>query len=212
MVKAPNMAAQQLVSQWWGRAQIDYSDLFMRLYVAYNAWYRNATGADSDSDALRRLAERFVIWDDYIKGFVMQPLRSVVQQITILTALRPLTGTTKDWNGTVCGADDWRGLLLFWYTVRCNLFHGTTNVGYSHEQTQLKLAYESLNVFMTEIVTRMKQSFDAADWAQLTHIQDGHAKANDKLRNTNADEQRLYEKYIFALDPWNVDMIRAQKR
>ena len=211
-MKVPTVAAQQLVSQWWGRAQIDYSDLFMRLYVAYNAWYRNATGTDSDSDALRRLAERFVIWDDYIKGLVMQPLRSVVQQITILTALWPLTGTTKDWNGTVNGADDWRGLLLFWYTIRCNLFHGTTNVGYSHEQAQLKLAYESLNIFMTEIVIRMRQSFDAADWAQLTRLQDGHTEANDEARHTNADEQRLYEKYIFALDPWNVDMIRAQKR
>jgi len=184
----------------------------MRLYVAYNAWYRNATGMDSDSDALRRLAERFVIWDDYIKGLVMQPLCSVVQQITILTALRPLKGAAKDWSGTVNGAEDWRGLLLFWYTVRCNLFHGVTNVGYSHEQTQLKLAYESLNIFMTEIVIRMRQSFDAADWAQLTRLQDGHAEANDEARHTNADEQRLYEKYIFALDPWDVDMIRAQKR
>lgn len=209
MVDLATMKAKRLIMQWHDRAQIDYSDLFMRLYVSYNAWYRGVTGLQSDYDAIKHMQERFVIWDDYIHGCVMEPLRSVMQQITILTALRPLKSSLRTWCGVVSGPDDWQGLILYWYTVRCTLFHGDIVIGHAHEDTQIKLAYESLNIFMTEIVTRMKRSFDAADYDRLRQLQapDISDKAGESQQQD--DRQQLYEKYITSPDLWDVDMIRA---
>ena len=82
-------------------------------------------------------------------------------------------------------------------------------IGHAQEDTQIKLAYESLNIFMTEIVTRMKRSFDAADYDRLRQLQapDISDKAGESQQQD--DRQQLYEKYITSPDLWDVDMIRA---
>jgi len=195
--------------QWYDRAQIDYSDLFMRLYVSYNAWYRGVTGLQSDYDAIKHMQERFVIWDDYLHGLVMESLRSVMQQITILTTLRPLKSSLRAWGGVVNGPDDWKGLILYWYTVRCTLFHGDIEIGHAHEDTQIKLAYESLNIFMTEIVARMKRSFGDDDYDRLRQLQVVDDRDGGGELKQQDNRQQLYEKYITSPDLWNVDMIRV---
>jgi len=177
---------EKIVYSWFERAQIDYSDLYMRLYVSFNAWYRKTTGSDFDREALRILKKRFVIWDDYGAGRVLQDLKIFHEQIT-------------------GDASDWQRLISYWYQVRCQLFHGASEL----KDTEVKLAYESLNIFMKEIVRRMKQSFTDKDYQRLEEIDKllviGGLE-NEYLRHI---QQELHRKYINAPSLWNVDMVRV---
>ena len=179
---------ENLVYSWYERAQIDYSDLYMRLYVSFNAWYRKATGSSFDREGLVRLKKRFVIWDDYLKDEVMQDLRPIHLEIT----------------GDI---DDWQGLIEYWYRVRCQLFHGSLG---SNDET-IRRAYESLNVFMSEIVERMRSSFTDDDYRRLREIEVLLETPHPKLDYLEDAQLKLHQKYLNAPHMWNVDMMRVRK-
>lgn len=43
MVDVEKVLTRQLIVQWYERARIDYSDLYVKEYIAYNAWFRKVT-------------------------------------------------------------------------------------------------------------------------------------------------------------------------
>ena len=191
---------RDLIANWHQRAQIDYSDLYMKLYVSYNAWYRRVTGANNEREAITRLKHRFVIWDDYCNGRAMQALRLIAEAIVRHAA---------EHGGVIIkDADDWRGLIEYWYRIRCDLFHGSIELENRYFAQAVKLAYESLNVYMTEIVRRMNQCFSVDDLIRMREV-------NILLTAGGGDEERLSSelrdlqgKYINSLTIWNVDMAR----
>jgi len=203
------VVTRQLINRWFERARIDYSDLYVKLYIAYNAWFRQVTHCDADHDAIKQVSKRFVIWDDYIQGRTLLALGPLVNQIAILTnknSVRPM-GTA--WNGIVRDAFDWRGLIYFWYQTRCDLFHGMTMPGYVSHDAQIKLAYESLSVFMTEITKRMRYCFTDADFERLTEVRELLLSENSVESELKEIEAGLYRKFIHSPDIWNVDMERV---
>ncbi len=144
----------QYIEQWYAKAQVDYAQQYILLYSAYNAWYREVTEEVSDRNALNKLKKRVVIWDEYARGSVMPELRSVMRSIVDVTHRAPLRVTrTTYWTGEVQSADDWRGLIEYWYRVRCLIVHGDiVSEQYAY------LAYESLRIFLGEVITRMNKS------------------------------------------------------
>ena len=195
--------ARELVLKWYERAQIDYSDLYARLYIAYNAWFRQVTRTSFDREAISRLTKRFVIWDDYVNGRVLQDLKPLMAQIVYLTAEQPLVGNR--WDGIVHDALDWRGLIHYWYQVRCDLFHGTVVVN----EKRVRLAYESLNVFMQEITDRMKRCFTQEDYVRLEEIQALIQSSPQDRTRLKSMQEVLHQKFISSPDIWNVDMVRV---
>lgn len=199
---------ESIVYSWFDRSAVDYRDLFMRLYIAYNAWYRKTTGKESDYEAIKALKMRFVLWDEYTEGVALNDLRKVMIQIVMVTRNAPLQTASGYWNGIVEDSDDWRGLVSFWYEVRCRLFHGIAyGTDYNEE---IKLAYQSLYIYMDEIVKRMRSTFHKNDYQRLEELRI-LVKSGDDLKAKFAQEQRrLHEKYITSREIWNVDMMRRK--
>lgn len=205
MVERIEGAVRELIIQWYDRAQIDYNDLYVRLYISYNAWFRQVTHTSFDREAISRLKKRFVIWDDYINGQILQDLEPIAEQIVISTHQQPL-GAGSRWNGIVDNSYDWRGLIHFWYQVRCDLFHGSAGANQVLSAERVRLAYESLGLYMQEITDRMKGCFTEEDYDRLLELQRLSTDSSD-----DTTRQHLYQKFIHSPDIWNVDMIRVGK-
>jgi len=195
--------AKSLVYQWHARAQLDYSDLYLRLYISYNAWYGVVTCTDFDREAIARLKRRVGIWSQYIQGSTMAELRSVMTRLSTLTVATPMTVTNGKWQGVISHPDDWQNLIEFWYQVRCCLFHGNAQ---SDERfaTFVQLAYVSLNIFMSEVIARMKASATDEDVRLLGDIE--QLSLDDSNTQMLEIRRLLRRKYINSRDPWNVDV------
>lgn len=194
---------QQLIALWYQRAQLDYDDLYMRLYVAYNAWFNRVTAASNDREAIRRLKQRFVIWDDYQRGRTLVALKPVVEDIVRLThSSRTLSVRLTD-------ADDWQSLIEYWYQVRCHLFHASGVFGATQQAIWTRLAYQSLNIFMSELMARMEQAFTKSDYQRLKEVDVLLQHESSPSRRLQNLQQTLYQKYIRSPDIWNVDMVRV---
>jgi hypothetical protein len=209
MVNADKVLTRQLITTWFERARIDYSDLYVKEYIAYNAWFRKVTQCDSDHEAMRQITKRFVIWDDYIHGHTLISLGPIVEQIAMLTGKSPVRPMGVAWNGVVKDAFDWQGLIYFWYQTRCDLFHGLTMPGQLTYDAKIKLAYESLHVFMTEIIRRMRFCFTDADFTRLTEVRALLKSEKGATTELKEIEAKLYRKFIHSPDIWNVDMERV---
>jgi len=209
MVNEERVLARQLMRKWYERAQIDYSDLFMKEYIAYNTWFRKVTGCSVDHETIKRVTRRFIIWEDYTHGRTLIELGPIVEKISLLTWGQPVQPMGSAWNGVVKDGLDWKGLIYFWYQTRCDLFHGLTLPGRAAHDRQIKLAYESLNIFMTEIMRRMRLCFSDVDYTKLTEVQKLLRADNGPVEALRAIETRLHQKFINAPDVWNVDMERV---
>ena len=209
MVSLDKVVTRQLIAKWFERAQIDYSDQFVRLYIAYNAWFRKVTGCSEDHEAIKEVSRRFIIWDDYLRGRTMGALGPVLQDISDLTQRKPIRHVGAAWDGIVKDRNDWRGLIFFWYQTRCDLFHGLTIPGNTSHDLQIRLAYESLNIFMSEIMKRMRYCFNDDDFARLTEVRRLIVSENGAYKELQLIESQLQQKFIHSPDLWNVDMERA---
>ena len=179
---------KDIVLRWYDRAQLNYIDLYVNLFISYNAWFKKATSKSRDRDAINELKKRFIIWDEYASGTKMNNLVPIAKKVSELTTVQPLTnltGSDRYWDGVVKDEWDWKSLIEYWYRVRCNLFHGSKSPDDYRDQELIKLAYESLNIFMTEIVGRME-----------THMSTGTKQYRQTL---NRYEELLAEK-LDALD------------
>lgn len=136
-------------------SQVQYDDKFLLLFSSYNSWYRSVTGESIDARALRAVKLRDALWGEYLRGECLERLRPLMRRITLLTRIRPLrSGSLVD--GVLTGPDDWEGLIEFWYTIRCDIVHGNATVLEAHYPVYAKLAYETLQIFMTEVVMRLQ--------------------------------------------------------
>jgi len=191
------------IYKWYKKAQVDYTELYIRMYIAYNAWYRQVTGSTNDREAIALLKKRFIIWDDYCNGRTMTNLRVYVERLSKLTTEYPLGGHTV-WNGQVGDSDDWRGLIEYWYRVRCLLVHGS-EVSPRH----VWLAYETLELFMAEIVSRMQACFTDKDFQRLEELSTLAKTETGKDTRFRLLQRKLQAKYIESPDIWQVDMQRV---
>lgn len=201
----PPQGASQLY-HWYKQSQIDYGLHYLQLYISYNAWYREVTNTLNDRQALALLKKRFIIWDDYIQGRTLQPLRPYMRRLTELTQQRPLPSTRLYWDGEFQNQDDWRSLIEFWYQIRCLIVHGS--------EFPLKyawLAYETLNIFMGEIIDRMQACFDTNDFETLQRLTSLAGDNPERPARFKKLQHKLYQKYIASPDIWQVDMQRVEK-
>lgn len=191
------------IYKWYRKAQVDYTELFIRIYISYNAWYRQITGTTNDREAISVLKKRFIFWDDYCQGKTMLSLGVYVERLSKLTTEQPLVGNSL-WNGRVIDSNDWQGLIEYWYQVRCSLMHGS-EVPPKH----VWLAYETLEVFMGEIVERMQACFTDKDFQRLKEVTVlANAQPSSQSRFHQL-QRKLQAKYIESPDIWQVDMQRV---
>jgi hypothetical protein len=181
-----SMQAGTRILHWYDRSQIDYEEYFIRVYIAYNAWYRRAVGSSNDRRAIELLKKRAVLWDAYISGRALLELERYMIELAECTQRRPLTEGSW-WNGEVRDRYDWRSLIEFWYSIRCALVHGSH---VPHEHTWL--AYKTLSLYMHEITQRLslrlKSYPEAEPWGvDIITVQAEGSSANNclqHLRNT----------------------------
>ena len=192
------------IYRWYRRAQVDYVELFVRLYIAYNAWYRQVTGSTNDRQAINQLKKRFIIWDDYCNGRAIQNLRVYLKRLSVLTVEQPFTNIST-WDGVVVNDNDWRSLIEFWYQVRCALIHGS-----EVPSRYVWLAYETLEVFMGEIVQRMQSCFTEKDLQRLEELSTLVLSEDGKSSRFRRLQWKLQAKYIESPDIWQVDMQRVR--
>lgn len=213
---------KELIFKWYSRSQLDYFDQYINLFIAYNAWFKKVTDTTNDREAITSLKTRNGIWDQYINNETMLRLRLFMQQIVDVTSKKPLENLTRSedlhWDGVVVDINDWKSLIEFWYRVRCNLFHGSKSPEDAREAAIVKLAYLSLNEFMTEIVNRMKGNFTSEDLNRMFELSltehpdkstaTGFAKeAHERQWQSAQDEiKRLNEKFKSAKNLWEVDL------
>ena len=200
---------KELIMRWIERAQVDYSDLYARLYIAYNAWFRKVTRTSFDREAISRLTKRFIIWDDYLQGRVLQTLKPLHKEIAEFTqAHTHKVVSLHRWSGIVKDESDWQGLIRYWYRVRCDLFHGSSDDQEVSKQ-RVRLAYASLNIFMLEITKRMDDCFTSADLRRLNELNVLLAVPSGSTIEQQTTRQMLHQKYIRSHDIWSVDLVRA---
>lgn len=191
----------QRVLHWIAKAQIDYTDRYLNLYIAYNTWYRQVTATTNDRQAISLLKKRFIIWDDYISQRAMSGLEPIMEQLVDLTQREPLPGISLYWNGEVGDVHDWRSLIEYWYRVRCLLVHGGDVSG-----PYVLLAYKTLNIFMGEIVRRIGECLKDDHRTEIRHLSLRRREAIGEHDVFQMLHQRLYQKYVAMPDIWQVDM------
>lgn len=145
---------QHTVHDLFMKSRIDYDTSYLTLYSAYNAWYREVTGQQSDQKAFAAIKQKSDIWNDALQDRCMSGLRSLLRRLYVLTNHRPVQSHTS-WLGSLEDEMDWRGLIDFWYALRCTIVHGNDAVRNPYHDIYVKLAYETLFLFMTEIVGRL---------------------------------------------------------
>ena len=139
------------IKVWYERAQIDYINQYMALYASFNAWYRELTHKPNDREALNVLRRGIPIWDHYARGLAMHELGSYMTLLVECTQREPLPYATPHWRGEIAHTKDWQSLIEYWYRVRCLVMHGA-----EIRATYVYLAYETLNIFMGEIIQRAR--------------------------------------------------------
>lgn len=199
----PVNAARHIYAHYQ-KAHVDYSDLFLRMYIVYNAWYRQVTGTVNDRQSIAALKRRFVIWDDYCHGKVLTQLTPYMERLSEFTQHEPFPSTKPYWDGEVSNVRDWKSLIEFWYQVRCLVVHGS-----SIRQKYAWLAYETLDIFMAEIIERMQACISAGDLSQLSDIASLAPSNPTRSARFNRLQQALYQKYVSLPDIWQVDMRRV---
>jgi hypothetical protein len=147
-------AQQRLIVEAFQDARIDYKSAYLRLYASYNAWYRFASGHTLDTLALEAMKQRYEIWRDYFDHNCLELLRSPMRRIYVLTQHRPLI-TNSGVSLALEDDSDWQHLIDFWYVVRCDIVHNTPSCLHGYYEQFVRLAYESLMVYMTEVVSRL---------------------------------------------------------
>ena len=216
--------AKEIIFKWYDRSRLDYFDQYINLFIAYNAWFKKVTEVSKDREAITALKSRSGIWQQYIRGETMQNLTPYMSEIVELTDQRPLQNLTHNgsvdphWNGVVENTHDWESLIEYWYRVRCNLFHGEKSPEEDRESKIVELAYKSLNEFMSEIISRMKNNFSSEDLNriyELTLVENpdkssktGPAKQAHKeyWSSAQGELQNLNDKFKHAQNLWEVDL------
>lgn len=178
--------------------------LFLRLYIAYNAWYKEVTGTSNDRRALQLLKERFIIWDDFCNGKTMRTLRIYMERLCDYTQKEPFPSTKLYWGGELENPQDWTSLIEFWYQARCLIVHGAP-IGPKYAW----YAYETLDIFMHEITTRMRNCFTESDSTRLCELSSLADLNPRRSKRFQKMQHALYQKYIASPDIWQVDMQRV---
>lgn len=145
------MSSAAHIQLWYQRGQIEYVNYYMALYAAFNAWYREQTNTTNDRQALNHLRRGNQLWQAYCRGECMQDLTLYMNQLVEYTQREPLSHATPHWVGEVDHVHDWESLVEYWYRVRCLVMHGA-----EIHASYVYLAYETLNIFMGEIVQRAR--------------------------------------------------------
>lgn len=189
------------VCELYDKSMIDYTQHYALLYAAYNAWYREVTVTSSDRKAIDALKKRVGIWNDYSTGRAMIPLKSYMKRLVDVTQRNPLMSGVNHWSGEIKNVDDWPSLIEYWYQVRCKVVHGERV-----ESVYTWLAYETLDIFMQEIIHRARDRIKTFDFQKLRE-----AAAQFEFNQTDSAKvkllhQKLILKYSAMPDIWQVDM------
>lgn len=198
------MITYDIVVSFYRRSRIDYFLLYAQLYIAYNAWYRQVTGASNDREAIRLLKTRFVIWSDYIEHKALDALDMYIDRIVELTQRHPITRQRR-WEGRVENRDDWKGLIQFWYQVRCELIHGSLSDNVRHHHEYVRLAYISLSLFMDEVIRRMELTLNDYDLRRIEELRI-LSQMQPLSERQKAEQERLLWRFIHAAPRWQEDM------
>ena len=88
------MESRMGAREWYRRAQVDYTQYYLCLYVAFNSWYRELTGKRNDREALNILIHDAPFWTQYCSGSLLFELRQYMEQLVDCTQRDPISHAT----------------------------------------------------------------------------------------------------------------------
>lgn len=189
------------VCDLYEKSMIDYQQRFTLLYASYNAWYRRVTVTTNDRKAINILKTRVAIWEDYRNGLTMIPLKAYMKRLIDVTQKRPLRNETNHWDGEIHHINDWQSLIEYWYQVRCKIVHGMPI-----ESIYAWLVYETLDIFMQEIIYRARECIKEFDLEQLRHTASQFEFNQTDSPRLKELHQKMVIKYSAMPDIWQVDI------
>jgi hypothetical protein len=134
------------------RGVIDYRSPYLLLYASYNRWYRATTGTSISVLALESVIAQTQVWRKLFDN-PDSHMVTYMRKLYVLTTLAPVPSPAKKrWQGSLTDTYDWQGLIWLWYGVRCLISHGYDRQQYPQLDSVLLYAYESLKLFMVEIL------------------------------------------------------------
>lgn len=143
---------KQIIDYYY-RGAIDYRSTYLMLFASFNSWITVISGHVTTAHALAYFENRASLWAEFLYHDVTH-MRSIMMKLYILTSLRPLpAGQSKRWSGYLRDDADWQSMGWLWYQVRCSIVHGDES--YRHIDTILGYVYESLRLFMNEVIRRL---------------------------------------------------------
>lgn len=215
------------IGAWYTKSQPDYTQLYINLYIAYAMWFGRVTRTEQDAEAIVCLKKRRAIWDEYLRGQTMTAMQGIIERVyDHVTAIRTNDLTLDDINISkivMTSSQDWKGLIDYWYAVRCDIFHGNHISRSPNGQKTIELAYRSLSIYMAEIVKRMERYFTDHDMDQMRLFEElaearyihmnlckpdsaAYVNAQNAYHTAQRMHRKLYQKYLIARDPWAVDI------
>jgi len=134
-------------------------------------------------------------------------LEPYMKRLVEVSHQHPMVSTHMYWNGEFRDQYDWHSLIEFWYQIRCLIVHGS-----QYKPKHAWLAYETLNIFMGEIIDRMRVCFDDHDLKAMQSLSNTQNESIRQSARFKRLQYRLYRKYIASPNIWQVDMQRVGGR
>ena len=132
---------------WFEGAHIRYADYYLRLYIAFNAWYQHVCDSTNDRVALNYLQQRTDMWERFWRAGRPLVVLSYLEHFVELTQRQPLP-PRPHWDGSIRNKYDWPSLVESWYQIRCITVHGD-EIG----EEYLFYAYHTLRLFLEEVLS-----------------------------------------------------------
>lgn len=146
----PQVIPSSLTYDWYKNATVRYDDYYLRMYIAFNAWYQQAAHSTNDRVAIEYLKTRSDMWRHYLGHRAFHySLTPYIMQLVELSHREPLPTKKTYWDGRITDRSDWPSILEFWYHIRCVVVHGE-----SVDDEYLFYAYHTLNIFLGVVLIR----------------------------------------------------------
>lgn len=190
--------ALAMIFSWYEKSRIDYEKLYIHTYIAFNAWYVQMSPMVTNRHAINTLQKRFLIWEDLLAGAEGNTLAMNISHIKKLLTKYYYDSALNTFRNT--NVLDWQGLIDYWYQLRCQLVHGSRL-----SPLLVRLGYETLSIYMAEIIRRLRLHYDSGDERRLNELQ-ALAEAGKLSLSDIGEQAALHMKYIRSPSLWQVDM------
>lgn len=175
-----------VVVDFFNKSKIDYFTAYLHLYISYNAWCSKISGLSNSAELLHYMKTSLIIWRDYYDDLLAQDLKPAFLETVKYCCVNSISGPVDE--------SDYGGLIEFWYSVRCKLFHGDFHSSQSFSRS-VYLAYSTLFIFMREVIVVELSIFTDEDRTRIKELE-AILSVDSSLEYAKTELDYLHTKYL----------------